>query len=810
VAAVLLGGPLIVDVLAPEAAPAAAAAAADLLKVTASSIPLRHRLPHALTSAQVFVKAVRVPLRPQNVTTAFNLAVAHEAVGDWQASLELYKGILAKFPGYRDATLRMARVHHTLGSGLKAQGYLERAAKASPKDPAPPALSGALHMHAFHAKAAAGGGGDKAGDTGGSSANKSASQRLGQAKASFERIQLMDGKLQKDPFAMLAVANVYFGNLHRTSPGNYLKELGWAKSNFDSVLRHDRTNGLAANGVGMVLAEEGHLKQAKDVFSRVKTAVAGSRLGDATVNLAHLLVLEGRHLEAVKNYSSVLKASPHWGSDPELLLLVANAHFCDGRHAESLRALSRALKASPDDASLWSNVGVVQYAFAEELFNRHLRVDRAAVEVVVGDLTAARDFVASAKRIFVWLKARMAEADSADQQADTAGGAGSAAGGGGAASAAGAAAAATATVRLRTLGMDEKKLSELISFCGTALEAAPERLRVSRELAEQRDEERRARAQASKEVLEQQQGELEAARVAELASRVENIQKAKAKQAQLQELQKALSMQHASKATRVVSATGGGGGGKKGSGAQKQPAVEDMYDDSDDDNDAAASSSSSSSGNAAKTAAPPADLGLSSDEDDNEGEGGASASAAAAAKESGGADLLGLESDSDDDNAGGGGSGGVVLASAQEQRATKRPAPSNDLGLDSDDDGEVAAAPSSRLKKKRVAALEDDEEDEEEFDDGLVGEEEQEEEEEVAKEEVAVGGDGGSGENIDSTQGGEVGDGGGGGGENIAPTGDAEGDDSSKHGAETTAPFAPEAPKPSASDGLGLSDSDGE
>ncbi len=51
----------------------------------------------------------------------------------------------------------------------------------------------------------------------------------------------------------------------------------------------------------MVLAEEGHLAHARDVFARVKTAA--DALPDATVNLAHMLVLDDTYLAAVKNYS---------------------------------------------------------------------------------------------------------------------------------------------------------------------------------------------------------------------------------------------------------------------------------------------------------------------------------------------------------------------------------------------------------------------------------------------------------------------------------------------------------------------------
>jgi len=51
---------------------------------------------------------------------------------------------------------------------------------------------------------------------------------------------------------MLGVANIYFGNLHRTAPDSYLKELGWARAMYDLALKADAGCAHAANGLGMV------------------------------------------------------------------------------------------------------------------------------------------------------------------------------------------------------------------------------------------------------------------------------------------------------------------------------------------------------------------------------------------------------------------------------------------------------------------------------------------------------------------------------------------------------------------------------
>jgi len=56
-------------------------------------------------------QVVKLPLLPSNVTTTYNLACLHESCGEFAAAAELYRAILAKFPGYKDATLRLACVH---------------------------------------------------------------------------------------------------------------------------------------------------------------------------------------------------------------------------------------------------------------------------------------------------------------------------------------------------------------------------------------------------------------------------------------------------------------------------------------------------------------------------------------------------------------------------------------------------------------------------------------------------------------------------------------------------------------------------
>ena len=642
--------------------------------VTANSIPLKTSVPAALDRAKLALKVVRLPLQPSNVTTAFNLAVIHEESGEFFAALEIYKAILVKFPTHKDAQLRLSGVHRQLGATAKAQTYLERVSKLLPKDPVPAAMIGSLHMEAFH--------------------DQDKSTKLEAAKAAFEKIQKMDSKLQKDPYAMLAVANIYFGNLHRTTPENYLKELGWAKAFYESSLTSHRDNVFAANGLGMILAEEGNLLQAKDIFNRVKNAAA-ELAPDAVVNLAHLLMIEERYLEAAKNYHSVLRRAPHFGKDPELLLLSANAHFCDGRHHDALKSLSRALRSAPHKVELWCNVAVVEYSFAEDLFNRHLRPDRAS-QSIIKDIEAAQDYVASALKIFQWLLDGLAAQtttengatqssagqDAADMNTDEidSGLASSLA----SASSAGDSSSALSSswaARLRTLGMDDKKLGELVGHCNKALEEAPERLRVWKEFAAQQLAEKARR----EEIAAQHAAEEEAHREEEIKRKESEkrriAERARLKQQMLDEMnnQEKTAMEHASQETRVEK--------KKGKQNQKEDQTMEFDEPEMDYGKADFGSSDDEPGStytAAANVPSQADLGLDSDDEDNDddGLGGAAATTTTATKRP--AVALGLESDDDDD---------AVVPSASKKRLKKRISAGDDSEDDEFNTAEQSAAP---------------------------------------------------------------------------------------------------------------------
>lgn len=66
---------------------------------------------------------------------------------------------------------------------------------------------------------------------------------------------------------------------------------------FTQALKREPTNIYAANGLAIVMAENGHLDFARDLFQRVREAT--STFPSIWVNLAHFLVETKHYADAV-------------------------------------------------------------------------------------------------------------------------------------------------------------------------------------------------------------------------------------------------------------------------------------------------------------------------------------------------------------------------------------------------------------------------------------------------------------------------------------------------------------------------------
>jgi tetratricopeptide (TPR) repeat protein len=157
---------------------------------------------------------------------------------------------------------------------------------------------------------------------------------------------------------------------------------------FKHALEVTANNGLAHNNLGFALAEQGHLNEAMDHYSRAlqinpmyedahdNMGVALTRLGrfdeaiwhytealrikpdnaDANNNLGVVLAEQGRIEEAMGRYAEALRIEPEYADAHSNL---GNALFQQGRLDEATIRYREALRLRPDHADAHNNLGLV-------------------------------------------------------------------------------------------------------------------------------------------------------------------------------------------------------------------------------------------------------------------------------------------------------------------------------------------------------------------------------------------------------------------------------------------------------------------
>lgn len=250
---------------------------------------------------------------PQAITIAFNVARAHETAGTPLAAIELHKAILKRIPTYVNSYLRLACIARDCGSLKECSAWLKIACAVAPGNPEVLTLVGNLHLSLCDWPPA-----------------QSIFNQLLQSKAS-----------SVEAYSNLSLGNIYFANL--TVPGKYAKHLEYAAQCYKQILRKDKDNAYAANGIGSVLAEMGELFKAKEAFNRVRE-VSGDTIADAHLNLGHIYLAQKKHAEALQMYQSYMRRTQD-GSAPvttksreddvaEVLLYIAFAYFDWARQTE--------------------------------------------------------------------------------------------------------------------------------------------------------------------------------------------------------------------------------------------------------------------------------------------------------------------------------------------------------------------------------------------------------------------------------------------------------------------------------------------
>lgn len=172
-----------------------------------------------------------------SVTTTFNLARLYEDDARPDQARALYEAILLRHPTYTDCYLRLASMARVRGQLDAALQHLQHVLTVHVDLPEALAMQGHIHLerHEYFP-----------------------------AQRKFERV--LEKVDRTDPYALLSLGNIYYlARFERKErKERYMKH---AADAFWRVLYADHSNLYAANGLGMVFAEEGRLDAAGEIFT---------------------------------------------------------------------------------------------------------------------------------------------------------------------------------------------------------------------------------------------------------------------------------------------------------------------------------------------------------------------------------------------------------------------------------------------------------------------------------------------------------------------------------------------------------------
>eukprot|EP01138_Halocafeteria_seosinensis_P015980 gb/GECG01016308.1/.p1 GENE.gb/GECG01016308.1/~~gb/GECG01016308.1/.p1 ORF type:complete len:1453 (+),score=299.33 gb/GECG01016308.1/:1-4359(+) len=337
-----------------------------------------------------------VRLHPTCVCITFNIARLREMEGKLEEAEMLFKMIVGKYSSYVDALLRLASLSMQQRDIRVAEGWIKRILRVTAQSE---------NSDAGERKRA----GDRAAALCLYGQLKELQEDFKGATSHYDAVLGLPHH-SSDSYALLAQANLKFRELYRfglISLGGdasldgkigsaHEDVLRRAFADYKDVLRRESGNIFAANGLGCILAEQGRVEYARDVFAHVREADQDVR--PATVNLAHCFLVNGNAQHAIQLYKKALKkfygggggsavavttgdksasAGPTSGEDLlmagssrsliseriSVMCCLARAYTEVKKHQEAIDVLKSALIMQPDNMQLWYNMA---YARGEE------------------------------------------------------------------------------------------------------------------------------------------------------------------------------------------------------------------------------------------------------------------------------------------------------------------------------------------------------------------------------------------------------------------------------------------------------------
>lgn len=319
-----------------------------------------------------------VDLPAEKVTVLFNLARLHERLHENGKACILYRLILSKHPNYKDAHLRLGTLAFARGDVNTGLDFVGKALNVDEMN-----LADALSVRGNLEV--------KSGD-------------WIKAKDTFKEI--LDLKDGDDTYAMLALGNWNYNAAAATRGAkkslapelegmNYLEK---SQRFYQKALTKQPNNMYAANGIGIVLAERGLFKVAKDIFTQVQEAAVTGTLqavdsiqADVWINLGHTYLAQGQFALSVKMYRNCSERSYH-NTESQILLYISRAYYEAEQYHECKRTLLRAIHLNPLNHTLRFNAAISMQKFSAATLHKSKRTADEVRQAILELKSALRLF----------------------------------------------------------------------------------------------------------------------------------------------------------------------------------------------------------------------------------------------------------------------------------------------------------------------------------------------------------------------------------------------------------------------------------
>jgi tetratricopeptide (TPR) repeat protein len=370
--------------------------------------PLRELLPPQVSSLlETFIVESQVYLSPSNVSTGYNLGLCYEKMKENNKASSIYASILAKYPSYLDAKLRLAIIKRDDGDLAGAEADLKEitassSASDSKASSTAKSMAGIVLANLMMLK-------KEFKETQSMmdvlvnklSASKSSSTSSGPSSASQD--PSFHWSFGSDVYSLTSYANFFLSTSY-ASP-NREKNLKWASGLFSTVLKQSPGNVYAANGLAIIQAmqakeellakekeEEGHENAMEGVTESLSSSKGSSssssqkmggkwseksrnalnaflaireampNLPDILINLGHLSFAVGDYRGAAKHYQTVWTrygAASDMVKSGQVASFLARSLAQLGHFDQAKSIMEAALVQSPEDEDMQFNLAVL-------------------------------------------------------------------------------------------------------------------------------------------------------------------------------------------------------------------------------------------------------------------------------------------------------------------------------------------------------------------------------------------------------------------------------------------------------------------